>query len=85
MKLNACDVEAAHDCTPRTLWEAIRETLEQDDTPVAIHEIVKRVAVSRYPGTPTRLRIRAVLRRQILFERVIEVEPQKYVLTSQVS
>ena len=65
---------------PHSLWDAIRLELADAETPLSTQDLVRRVAQSSYPGTPTRVRIRSVVRRQILFHRITEIEPGIYTL-----
>ena len=66
---------------PKTLWDAMKQALAEAKVPVSERELVKYVAASDYPGSPTRVRIRSVLRRQMLFGHVVEMEPGSYQLT----
>ncbi len=67
---------------PKTLWDAIKQALETAPIPLSEQALVQLVAASDYPGSPTRVRIRSVLRRQILFDHVAETEPGEYQLTN---
>ena len=78
MKPNDVSIHTSDKAEPKTLWEAIRLILEQSQAPIALHEIVRAVADSPYPGSPTRVRVRSVLRRQSLFNNVIETETHFY-------
>jgi hypothetical protein len=78
MKPHDESIYTSDTAAPKTLWEAIRLILEQSQEPIALHEIVRAVGDSPYPGNPTRLRVRSVLRRQSLFNHVIETETHFY-------
>ena len=67
---------------PKTLWDAIKQALETAPVPLSEQDLVHHVAASDYPGSPTRVRIRSVIRRQILFDHVAETEPGTYQLTN---